>query len=171
MSPKRTILRDLRDDVRFAVRFWSKVAIGEPLSCWEWTASRGSNLPGHNYGKIGVDGGNRFAHRVSWILANGPIPIGMDVLHHCDNPPCVNPSHLYLGTHTDNMRDRSVRGRFPSTAGSLHPEAILTEQAVMDIRERRRNGDHRVQATAAEYGISVSTYWAVVLYRSWKHVP
>lgn len=171
MPHKRTILRDLRDDVRLATRFWRKVAIGDSLMCWEWSAHRGSNTPGRNYGKFGVDGQNCFAHRVAWVLTHGPIPEGMDVLHACDNPPCVNPAHLYLGTHSDNMRDRSARGRMPSMSGSRHPEAILTEDDVLKIRERWRAGERPAASIAADFPVTKECVYAIVYYRSWTHVP
>lgn len=69
------------------------------------------------YGRIRVDGKSWLAHRFSWVLANGPIPEGMYVCHRCDNPPCINPEHLFLGTQTDNMRDMAAKGRWNSWAG------------------------------------------------------
>jgi HNH endonuclease len=90
-----------------ADRFWEKVKKTD--GCWEWTARR---LP-KGYGTIScVDHRTSLcAHRVSWELHNGPIPDGMWVLHHCDNPQCANPDHLFLGTHTQNMRDMLAKGR------------------------------------------------------------
>lgn len=91
-----------------ADRFWPKVQKGE--GCWEWIGSR--NAAG--YGKMTVGGrgaGHVRAHRVSWELANGPVPEGLWVLHTCDNPPCVRPDHLWLGTRLDNMRDCASKGR------------------------------------------------------------
>lgn len=95
-------------------RFWKKVdqngpthpVLGTP--CWVWTASRFVR----GYGALKVDDGPKgYAHRISWELHFGPIPDGLWVLHRCDNPPCVNPAHLFLGTHLDNMADMDAKGR------------------------------------------------------------
>lgn len=90
-------------------RFWPKVAKRGPDECWEWTASRTPQ----GYGKIGRRKGESpaIASRVSWEMHNGPIPDGLHVLHRCDNPPCVNPAHLFLGTNADNQRDMRAKGR------------------------------------------------------------
>ena len=96
-------------------RFWGKVEKNGPVPehrpglgrCWIWLGARIEN----DYGVVRVNGKNNGAHRISWELTNGPIPEGLWALHHCDNPPCVNPSHLFLGTNTDNQRDCVSKGR------------------------------------------------------------
>jgi hypothetical protein len=94
-----------------AIRFWEKVdKPGGADACWLWTGTPDVN----GYGKLWwFDHTNKgkFAHRISWELHNGPIPDGLFVLHSCDNPPCVNPKHLFLGTQLDNMRDMVAKGR------------------------------------------------------------
>lgn len=85
--------------------FWVKV--DKSGECWVWTGSRGSG----GYGKVRYQGALCFAHRLAWELTHGPIPPGMSVCHSCDNRPCCNPAHLWLGTYADNMHDRDRKGR------------------------------------------------------------
>ncbi len=110
------------------IRFWDKVVKSD--ECWEW---QGAHDP-RGYGFIGAPGGgkNLLAHRVSWELHNGAIPQGRYVLHRCDNPRCVRPDHLFLGTHADNMADRQAKGRQAQGDGQgqrLHPEAYAAAHA------------------------------------------
>ena len=86
-------------------RFWSKV--NKTGDCWLWTGVR----VGIGYGQIYLNGKKTPAHRVSWLLHHGIIPNGLLVLHKCDNPPCVNPNHLFTGTNSDNMKDAYIKGR------------------------------------------------------------
>ena len=142
-------------------RFWEKVdTSGE---CWVWTANRDKD----GYGRIG----RIRAHRFSYELHNGSIPSGAWVLHHCDNPPCVNPVHLYAGTVTDNNRDTVRRGHHvnapPVLRGEQNPRARLSEQQVMEIRTRRAAGEMGIDL-AAEFGVSDRTISMVYLGRVWK---
>src|SRR5688572_16658454 len=101
MRPKRTIFRDLRDDVKLSTRFWAKVAIGEPDACWPWTACGDR----HGYGNIRIAGRSYLAHRIAWELTYGPIPDDLRVLHSCDFPPCCNPGHLHPDTQGQNVQE------------------------------------------------------------------
>lgn len=90
-----------------AERFWEKVRKGDAGDCWEWTANRHQ----FGYGMFAVRNVPTTAMRVAWELTYGPIPSGLHVCHHCDNPPCCNPAHLFLGTAKDNLGDAARKGR------------------------------------------------------------
>lgn len=95
--------------LRLAGRFWHKVDRNGPNGCWLWLGMKVSAKK--RYGRILIAGRLVAAHRVAWVMTNGAVPKGMRVCHDCDNPPCVNPSHLFLGTHQDNMDDMVAKGR------------------------------------------------------------
>jgi hypothetical protein len=95
-------------DHTLAERFWSKVDRRGPDECWVWTGA----VDAHGYGRINVDGKSTKVGRVSLVLSGVEVPTGLGALHTCDNPPCVNPAHLYAGTQRDNARDAIERGRF-----------------------------------------------------------
>lgn len=95
-------------DGTLAVTFWDRLAgTDDPDACWYFTGW----LDKDSYGILMAGGRHQRAHRVAWALVNGPIPEGLSVLHHCDRPPCCNPSHLYAGTQLENMADAMERGR------------------------------------------------------------
>lgn len=104
--------------------------------CILWSGPIASN----GYGKRQVHGRTVGAHRVAWEEANGPIPDGLFVLHRCDNPPCCNVEHLFLGTHVDNMRDMASKGRGVVRRGADHPNCSLTEEQVQLARQLYRDG-------------------------------
>lgn len=95
------------------LRFWDKVDRREPDACWLWVGARR-----HRYGEVWRDNKHVYAHRVSYEIANGPIPAGLFICHRCDTPLCVNPAHLFAGTQTDNMRDAANKGRVRGVFGS-----------------------------------------------------
>lgn len=154
--------------VPLVIRFWAKVKQGQPDECWPFMASR--NAAG--YGTIGIDGKSALANRVAWQLTNGAIPAGQYVLHKCDNPPCCNPSHLFLGTHADNALDKKIKGRARSNRGEEKNTAKLTEKQVKAIRQeyRYRSSTHGLKALSAKYGVCVSAVEAIVKHRTWRHV-
>ncbi len=136
--------------------------MNQPLTkCVEWPFARDN----HGYGGIQVGGRFRKAHRVFFEMFRGPIPDGMCVLHKCDNPACVNPDHLWLGTHAENMADRKAKGRYP--VGASVTGAKLTDAAVRDIR----SSDEPLRVLAARYGCGKSVVHAVKQGRAWRHVP
>jgi len=98
-------------------RFFDKAEVIPFHECWEWSGS----CDKAGYGRITLDGKSLLTHRVSWEIHNGmKIPDGAFICHHCDNPSCVKPEHLYAGSHTDNMRDRLIRGRGPKRFRNSH---------------------------------------------------
>ena len=131
-------------------RFWSFV--NKTDGCWEWTGGR--HVQGYGQIKIadGYSGKLVRSHRLSYELHFGPIPDGMDVLHHCDNPPCVNPKHLYLGTIHENMADKVNRHRQPTCES--HPSAKLNWEKVRLIREIYAGGGRSQSDIAAEFGVT-----------------
>lgn len=151
------------ETVPVAERFAAKVdRSGGPEACWPWT---GTTCGSTGYGKLYVARGSIVgAHRVSYEIHCGPIPDGLFVLHRCDNRRCVNPAHLFLGTHIDNMADMVAKGR--STRGPTRPEFIrrgdahhgskITEAQVAAARTRRAAGE-KLRALAVEFGVRPST--------------
>lgn len=130
--------------------------------CWIWMHA----LDVQGYGALEFLGAqNVKAHRLSWEVYRGPIPKGMHVCHCCDIPCCVNPDHLFLGTHTDNMRDKAKKGRAPR--GESHCDAILTDADVLAIRRSNETN----QALADRYGVGLTTLWKARNGVTWKHLP
>lgn len=113
------------------------------------------------------------AHRVSWELHNGPIPIGLFVCHHCDNRLCVNPAHLFLGTNADNMRDmvrKNRQDRVKRPRGERCRTARLTAEQVVAIRSEFSKGGVILRTLGEKYGVSLNAIHAIVTRKSWKHV-
>lgn len=163
-----------------AERFWPKVNKLGPKQphmktrCWVWTASLNVG-----YGQIGrgpAGAGAAFAHRVSWELRYGKIPSGRWVLHKCDNPPCIRPSHLYLGAPKDNESDMTKRRRRVSLHGEESPHAKLTEADVRCIRAEYEPGKQGVahsksqKSIAKRYGVSAFTISQIIRRVKWAHV-
>lgn len=133
--------------------------------CIEWPAGRNSR----GYG-VKWDGARaQLAHRMAWISERGPIPPGLCVLHRCDNPPCVNVEHLYLGTKADNARDRSARKRHRDDRGEKHPGAKLTEKKVLKIRARLASGEG-CRNIARDFHVTPQMIRRIDRRLAWRHI-
>jgi hypothetical protein len=157
--------------LRTTEKFWSKVDKQGPNGCWVWT---GKTIRG-GYGDFAQSVNGKWkhiiAHRWAWAEAHGEVPAGILVLHHCDNPPCVNPEHLFLGTQQDNVLDMHSKRRGNPPRGEEQPTSKLTVQDVEEIR-RLINVEHASRsAVGRQFGLHHETVRKIALGRLWSHVP
>lgn len=151
-------------------RFWEKVRKSE--GCWMW----GGRLSRANRGRFYFEGKDWFAHRVSWMITNHEdIPDGMCVCHHCDNPACVRPDHLFIGTQKDNMRDMWKKKRHPIPTRTPHPKgeecswSKLKRHDVLNIIDLCRGGLSR-RKVASKFGVDYGLINQIMSGRSWASV-
>jgi len=133
----------------------------ETSGCWNWQGQISTS----GYGRYRYPGGS-YAHRFSYTVHIGKIPDGMYVCHSCDNPVCVNPEHLWIGTHNDNMADKKIKNRQNHPHGELNSSAVLTETDVHFIRAARESAG----SLAKRYGVSKHAIWHVKSRRTWQHI-
>ena len=142
--------------------FWSKV-VKQPSGCWNWIGCHATQK--HPYGLFTMDGKQHRTHRLSYEAHKGSIPAGLHICHACDNPACVNPDHLWAGTHQDNMKDSGRKGghsRFESHNGAVK----LNRQQIETIKKRAATGEKRT-TIAADYGINDRTVRKIVSGERW----
>lgn len=140
---------------------WTRSVLPEPsCGCWLWVGAVGSE----GYGQIYYEGRLWRAPRLSWVRARGKIPPGLQVCHKCDVRLCVNPAHLFLGTHAENMADAANKGRKPR--GSGNHNAKVTEGAVLAIRASKESQT----VLAKRYGVGVWTISQIRTRKTWKHI-
>lgn len=172
MSRKRSLDSLQTEDIlsllnrpKVVARFWRKVDVQGPDDCWLWTGATWDN----GYGKMYLPGPVPFgAHRASWMIANqANQPEGLHVCHECDVKPCVNPSHLYLGTPFDNSQDAVERHLVAH--GSRQGSAKLTEADIPVIRVLHAQGVSQVEI-AGRFGVSQGTIWQITTGRYWRRV-
>jgi len=151
-----------------AERFWKRVTPGPFTECWLW-----QGVKRNGYGMLSADrtGKGIGAHRVSWMIHFGEIPDGLFVCHRCDNPSCVNPAHLFLGTLRDNHADMMAKGRdgHGAAKGISNPSAKLTESQVKEIRAMAAQGMTQVEI-GQRFGITQAHVSDIVLRKVWTHV-
>lgn len=131
-------------------KLWGQTRRVDKESCWIWT---GYTLGKGGYGAIKHNNQRLLVHRVSYELHIGIIPAGLFVLHKCDNPPCVNPNHLFLGTNQDNMIDMVEKGRNKPRRGETNNKVKLTEAKVREIRQLYATGETSQRKLARRYGV------------------
>lgn len=164
------------------VRFWEKVdkSKGEN-SCWEWTRYKDKD----GYGQLRFKGRMYLAHRFSYMTYVGAIPEGMLICHKCDNPSCVNPDHLFIGTHLDNKRDCIKKGRLNPRKGGdhhcrLHPELIirggehykakLSNSQALEIRNLHSREGIKLKDAIRKYKISRSSFYRIINNKSYRTI-
>lgn len=146
--------------------FHRRVRSGAPDECWPWLGS----LNTCGYGNVRYQGRSYIAHRLAYELATGNAPGEARVCHTCDNPPCCNPAHLFLGTQAENIADCIAKGRFRSHRGENHNLARLTETQVLEIRRLRADGwPHK--AIAERFAITTNHVSMICRRRIWTHLP
>lgn len=150
--------------------FWKHV--NKKDGCWEWIGSKDKR----GYGSFGLNGKTTSAHRVSWLIHFGEIPNRMFVCHHCDNPSCVNPSHLFLGTQKDNIQDMIKKKRYhkqtcwKNAIGEKHPSSKLTNEQVRIIRNLYTQGNLSTYSLGTLYKVDAMTIWYIIRNKTYKDV-
>lgn len=155
-----------------AARFWSKVdRSGGPDACWPWLASR------HKRGGYGqfrmppaLGGRTILASHLAYQLLVGPVPAGLWVLHRCDNPPCCNPAHFFLGTNSDNQLDAVAKGRHATSRPGYHSTSRLTADLVAELRAVHASGGWTHTRLGERYGLHAKTVRNVVRRLVWNEV-
>jgi len=161
---KSKVVRPLKE------RFWEKVNKNGPIqphmttACWMWTSA----MSYQGYGYITTTKGHsKKAHRLSFEFAYSIIPQSMQVLHRCDNPSCVNPEHLFLGSNSDNVADKVSKGRSPDFRGDKNPAAKITKIQAGEIRNKYALGNISQRKLASEYGITQRAIWFIIHNQHW----
>jgi hypothetical protein len=150
-------------------RFWNKVSrINNIDDCWIWVGAR---HPKKQYGNFFLNGEIIGAHRVSYIIHYGSIPTDLHVLHKCNNPPCINPYHLYVGTHFDNMQDINKSNRRNDQTGQKNPNHILTDEKVIEMITKIWNNEFiTVREVANYYKVTRENIYYILNGRKWTNI-
>jgi len=148
------------------IRFWAKVK--KTNNCWEWQGCKNNK----GYGMFRVNNEHKYAHRFSYEIHKGEIPQGKFVCHHCDNPSCINPDHLFCGTNSDNIQDSVKKGRFHliGRKGSQNVSSKLNEKQVKEIKKHFINKKETYRKIAKRYGVEQTTIGLIIRGKTWVHV-
>ena len=136
--------------------FWEYLVVGEDDECWEYSGKKSKS----GYGRVSRERKTLYTHRMAYAFYRGPVPPGLLVCHECDNPPCCNPNHLFLGTHLDNRLDCCRKGRQARIRGEARHNSPITDADVVEIRRRFRRG--MAYRMAEEYGVHPQTIYNIV---------
>ena len=148
-------------------RFYSRIKKPEGSDCWVWQGKPNAD----GYGTFVINCKFMLAHRYSFILHNGDAALGdLCVCHTCDNPSCVNPEHLFAGSHKENMVDMISKGRGADTRGAKNGRAKLSEVEVRQIRELAAKGELTHRAIGAIFGVSHAVVGSIAKRKSWRHL-
>jgi hypothetical protein len=148
-------------------RFWNKVKLAPENECWAWVGGKSRK----GYGLFHPKDHTMHAHRFSWVLENGEIPDSLLVLHKCDNPSCVNPKHLFLGTNKENMEDMTRKGRRVGirlgksnfvALGDKNPSTKIPDSEIHKIKTKYGSGSYTYRTLAHEYKVSISQIQKIV---------
>lgn len=164
MNNSKWIGRNQSSKMTVEERFWEKVDRRGDDECWEWQANKDKD----GYGFFWLNGKDVKAHRTSWEFSNGTIEGGLHVLHECDNPGFVNPNHLFLGTHQENMDDKNNKGRGGYLKGEQNPRSKFTRLQIADIRSRYAAGGVSMGSLAREFNVSHPTISYIVKRIGWN---
>jgi hypothetical protein len=165
VNPEHLQTGQIKEHQTFEQAFWKFAQ--KSKGCWKWNGE--IDKDGYGRMKLPHSKGKRLAHRASWQVHNGEIPKGLCVLHKCDNPPCVNPDHLFLGTNRDNSDDMVRKNR--QARGSKSGRAILTESDVLKIRKMYKSNGHNIVAISKAFPQVKRVSIHDVVYRyAWKHI-
>lgn len=149
-------------------RLYERCRLNKKTGCLEWQGAVINRVDrSRAYGVLRFRGRNVLVHRLSWEVAYGPVPEGLNVLHRCDNPRCFNPDHLFLGTQADNLADCIAKGR--CSQGEGHYNSKLTEADVVTIRRMKASGSS-YKTLREMFGVSQGVVQRVVAGKSWRHV-
>ena len=154
----KTITIPAEQQVDIERKFWANVHTPNPFDCWNWNGRKDKD----GYGRFRFNSQDFYSHRVSWVLANGNIPNGLFICHHCDNPSCCNPEHLFIGTHLDNMFDMYSKGR-----GNRR---FFSNSEVIEIRNLYENHNVLKSKIAYMFNASIDCINKIIKRETYKNI-